>query len=80
MASSHKLVDEFGRRATCYYAIRAAQADGPIDSEESATIRRMADKAGLSDELVAQTFALVEAEDRLKGLRRLLMLPENPPY
>ncbi|HEX7277518.1 MAG TPA: hypothetical protein VF244_09110 [Acidimicrobiales bacterium] len=74
------LVAEFGRRATAYFAIRASQADGDLDSGERATIEGMAAQAGLTGELVRSLFALVEAENKLKALRRVLLLPEGAPF
>lgn len=77
---SDPLVEEFGRRATAYYAIRACQADGLIAPGERSTIEGMASQAGLAPELVQNLFALVEAENKLKALRRLLVLPAGAPF
>lgn len=77
---SDPLVDEFGRRATAYYAIKACQADGSISAGERSTIESMAAQAGLAPDLVQYIFALVEAENKLKALRRVLILPAGAPF
>ncbi len=80
VVESDPLVAEFGRRATAYLAMRAARSDGELAPGEKVAIEGMAKQAGLSAELVSQLFALVEAEDKLKALRRQLILPEGAPF
>ncbi len=74
------MVAEFGRRVTVYFAIRASQADGVLAPRERASIEKMGSAAGLPPEVVGQLFALVEAEDTLKALRRQLVMSEGVPF
>ena len=80
VVGSDPLVQQFGKRAGLYFAIRSAQADGDLAEGEVATIKRLAEQIGESAETVQHLVALTEAEEGLRKLRASLLLPEGAPF
>ncbi len=59
-----------------YDALRACEADGPLDPDERAQLARMADHFGLGEEILTELEAVVQKERDLRQHRHDLMVPD----
>ncbi|NER25240.1 MAG: DUF533 domain-containing protein [Symploca sp. SIO1B1] len=68
------------RRAAIYFAVRAAASDKTYTEGEKASVRKLAQAIGISEELVNEIEDLCLEEQRLKEKRIALCFPEGDPF
>jgi uncharacterized membrane protein YebE (DUF533 family) len=74
------VVDQSGRRAIVYYALRAAKSDGVLAPREMDAIKALAKQLEVGEDLVEQLNALVDTEEQSKALRMALLAPGKRPF
>ncbi|GET43654.1 TerB family tellurite resistance protein [Microseira wollei] len=67
-------------RGVIYFAINAAASDGEYNEGEKATIRKVAQALGISEEVVQEIENLYLEEQRVKEKRIALCLPDGSPF
>jgi uncharacterized membrane protein YebE (DUF533 family) len=67
-------------RRLIYDAIRAASSDGDYNTDERATVRKMAAEVGVTQAEVAEFEELYADEQRLKDRRISLVIPVGTPH
>ncbi len=68
------------RRATIYFAIKAAASDGEYGEGEKATVRKMAKSMDISEDVVQGLEDLCLEEAHLKQKRISLCFPDGNPF
>jgi len=68
------------RRATIYFAIKAAASDGEYGEGEKATVRKMARSMDISEDIVKELEDLCREEESLKQKRIALCFPDGSPF
>ncbi|NEO36054.1 MAG: DUF533 domain-containing protein [Moorea sp. SIOASIH] len=68
------------RKASIYFAVKAAASDGEYNEGEKATIRKMAQAMDVSEEVVKEIEDLCLEEKRLKEKRIAICYSEGDPF
>jgi len=78
--SNCKIVNiEGSKRSLIYDAVRASTADGEYHPNEKAVVRKMAEKLGISEEVVNQIEEIYAEEVRIREKRINLIFPDGTP-